>query len=343
VPRSQTPAITEAINQYMKSKAHMRPKTVQNQGLAIRRFARHVGADRPIGNLTATQVERFFTTALAGQQASSVNKMKNHLTGFFDYCSRKGWVRRDLLVEIKRRPVPHVERLRITPLELTRMLDLPADPRDRAILAMLANSGLRAAELRSIQVRDVNLETEDVYVYRSKTYRDDYLPMTPTLRVEVRGWLMTYATELGNQSQTGDMYLFPARRAGVWLPGKDEQGVQRREAYGALKPFAQISQPHLVVKRTMSAMGYADTKFQGVHTVRRSVARAYFDSLVEQGYDHALRATMALLGHEQQATTELYIGLDQDRRRRDVTLRARDFLPFGHAGDNVVPLRRADG
>jgi integrase len=338
MPRSQTPTIGECIERHMRSKAHMAFKTVQNQRSALLRFARQVGLDRPIAYLTPSQVEIFFVERLAGQQAASVNKMRQILSNFFDYCRGHGWVRRDLLMDVKTRPVPQMDRLRIAPEPLVAMLDFHRDPRNRGYFAGTVNTGVRASEIRRMRVRDVDWNTEGIYVYRSKTHRDDWLPMTPTLRVEMRRWLRAYAKELGKPLEP-NMYLFPARKPPKWLPGKDENGKQRREPYGALKPYSPLHQPEKIIQRAMMGMGHVDVKYQGVHTVRRSIARAFFDRLADQGYDNALRQTMALLGHSQQATTEHYIGLDRDRRHRDATLRDQDFLPFNQTGANVIPLR----
>lgn len=337
MPRAQTPTIGECIDRYMKSKAHMAPTTIQNEGACLKRFASCVGAHRPIGYLTPAQVEKFFTTKLAGHQASSVNKERQRIGGFFRYCERHGWIRYDLLAEIKKRPVPHVDRLRLAPAPLCGLLDIPTDPRNRGFLAVCINTGLRASELARMQIKDADLDTDEIYVYRSKTRRDDYLPMTTTLRVEIRRWLTAYANERGEPLQP-DMYLFPARKPPVYMPGKDANGKQNKQPYGAINPYARLRQSGKIVKEVLVKSGIGDVKYQGVHTIRRSVARAYFDSLADNGYDNALRSTMAMLGHTQTSTTEHYIGLDRDRRRRDATLRDHDFLPFGQSA-NVVPLR----
>lgn len=60
--------------------------------------------------------------------------------------------------------------------------------RDRAILEVLYSCGLRNAELRSLQVEDVNLDTKMVRVNNGKNSKDRVVPMTE----ECAKWLGTY-------------------------------------------------------------------------------------------------------------------------------------------------------
>src|SRR5690606_30101648 len=81
-----------------------------------------------------------------------------------------------------------------------------------------------------------------------------------------------------------------------------------------------------VVQGALGALGYP-TRGEGCHTVRRSVARAFFDSMAtDTGYDAALRTVSAMLHHKSSATTEIYLGLTSERVRRDSLLRGRPFL-----------------
>jgi hypothetical protein len=61
----------------------------------------------------------------------------------------------------------------------------------------------------------------------------------------------------------------------------------------------------------------------------------------ELGYDAALRTVSALLHHSNMATTERYLGLSSEKKRRDQTLKGRPFLTAMVSNENVVPLRRA--
>ncbi len=101
----------------------------------------------------------------------------------------------------------------------------------------------------------------------------------------------------------------------------------------------QMGSPSQVVQEALRKAGYP-TKGEGVHTIRRSVARAYFDQETALGYDGALRSTQALLHHADGATTEGYLGLTHETKRRDQILLGKSFLTalVGTSDAEVVPM-----
>lgn len=81
---------------------------------------------------------------------------------------------------------------------------------------------------------------------------------------------------------------------------------------------------------------------QGVHLLRRSAGRAFYDLVRAQGYDPALREVSVYLHHSRSSTTELYLGLDPERSTGDSRLRGKPFLELG-VMDNALRLPVGDG
>lgn len=310
-----------------------------NDRSVLRRFAETVGADRHIGYLTFRNVEDYFIKVSETQKPSSYNKVLQRVRLFLTWARRQGWVKDDLTADIRSRRVPHVERLRLSGDQLVQLLDVPNDPRDRAFLATAMNTALRSSEIRNIHIKDLDLDLGELYIYRTKSSHDDRLPLTATLEKELRRWLTTYTNLVGPLD--GEMYLFPARHSPRMTTRKDERGMQV-QILGELRPWNELKHAHRVVQRALRQFGFTITTQEGLHTVRRSVARAFFEDSADKGFDVALRATATLLGHKSTQTTEIYLGLDHDRRRRDAIMRGQDFLPFSKA-NNVIPLRAAEG
>ncbi len=104
-----------------------------------------------------------------------------------------------------------------------------------------------------------------------------------------------------------------------------------------------MTHPERVVHAALARVGLP-TRHEGAHTIRRAVARHFFDSLVatDLGYDGALRTVSALLHHSNAATTETYLGLSSERQRRDNRLRRQPFLTALIDRSNVVPFRVQD-
>lgn len=339
MPRKPTPTVMEAVDQYMRGRHHLATTSAMNDRSVLRRFAETVGADRRIGYLTVRNVEDYFIEVSENQKPTSYNKVLQRVRLFLTWARRQGWVTDDLTADVRARRVPQIERLRLSSHELVQLLEVPTDPRERAFLATAMNTALRSSEIRNVRVKDLDLDLGELYIFRSKSGHDDRLPLTPTLERELRVWLTTYTKMVGQLD--GEMYLFPARHSPRMTTRKDDRGIQV-QVLGELRPWNELQHAHRVVQRALRAFGVTTTTQEGLHTVRRSVARAFFEDSADRGYDVALRATATLLGHKSTQTTEIYLGLSHDRRRRDAIMRGQDFLPFDR-GANVVPLRATEG
>ncbi len=90
----------------------------------------------------------------------------------------------------------------------------------------------------------------------------------------------------------------------------------------------------------MTRLGLLVTQ-EGTNTIRRRVARAFFDSMADdQGYDAALRTVSALTHHSSSATTEHYLREpSSERKRRDERLGVQPFLAAVIQTAEVLPLR----
>jgi integrase len=105
-------------------------------------------------------------------------------------------------------------------------------------------------------------------------------------------------------------------------------------------PSRPMHKPEKVVQAALARIGLP-TKGEGCHTLRRASARALFDQLTQdKGYDSALRVVSAFLHHKSSTTTELYLGLDAERERRDEWLRGRPFLSTATGGRVVAFAER---
>jgi integrase len=81
---------------------------------------------------------------------------------------------------------------------------------------------------------------------------------------------------------------------------------------------------------------------QGVHLIRRSMARVFYEQLKAAGHGDPTRVVMAMLGHANARTTEIYLGIRQDREERNELLLASDLL-WTEKDNNVVQLRKVSG
>ncbi|HUX71501.1 MAG TPA: tyrosine-type recombinase/integrase, partial [Cellulomonadaceae bacterium] len=259
---------------------------------------------------------------IADQKPTSWNKVRSRLRTFFEFCSRRGWVDQDLLIDIRPKRVVREQRLQLTAGELQQLLGVP-DPRERALISVAMNTGLRASTITSLRVKDVDLQSGSLHVVVTKSAYEDQLPITSDLDRELGSWLITYAQEIGRPLAPDD-YLVPSRglRRNRMIDGR------WTGSWGDLEPNVRIVHAAAIIKRALERqLGITTVKGEGIHTVRRSVARIVFEQASSQGHDGALRVAAALLGHSSTAATEIYLGVSADRRKRDDLMRGRSLFP----------------
>jgi integrase len=342
VPKPVT--LSEAVQQYVDLRyATCAATTASNDASVLRRMVKAVG-DIQVRHVTETHIERWFFSEEGLQKTvhepSSFNNYRKRLVRFFRFCSMKGWLRTDPMIHIRARRVPSKERQRLDAGGLLRLLETTANPRDRAFLAVAINTGLRSNEIARIRVGDVDLDGGWLLANISKTAEQDTMPITSDLDAELRRWLLRYQSDLGCPLAS-EMHLLPAYSGDRWnYVEASDGGKVKVSVPGNWKPASPVTNPQQIVHRALRILGMP-TKGEGLHTVRRSIARLYFDSMTDKGYDAALRATSALLHHKDAATTETYLGLTRERRHRDDTLRGQPFLTALVSDANVVPLRRS--
>jgi integrase len=285
--------------------------------------------------------DQYGSKPLPGISETTHNKYRSRLQVFFKWCAQRGIIRKDLLEDVPRLHEPKKRRQQPPPDVLLGLLDSAATPRDRAYLAFAVNSALRASEMLSIRVGDVDLDSGYVYVTIHKGKKDDNQPITSDLDAELRTWMVQYSADLGRPLLPDD-YLFPARTGGKIVSTKFIDGIRTvTHAPFVWVPSKPMTKQQRVVQHALAAAGLP-TRYEGTHTIRRAVAKAYFNQIrAEEGYDGAVRTVSALLHHESQTQTEHYLGLSAEVESRDRRMRGKPFLTSMVDRSNVVELRPA--
>lgn len=210
-----------------------------------------------------------------------------------------------------------VERMWLTVPQMLQMLDAEPCERNRALFALGIYTLGRAGEITSLKVGDLSLEHHSLVFYRHKTRQWDRLPVCAELHDEMTRWLGHYEAVMGPLDPKWLLVpaLGPRRMTGA-------AGGRSFVATGEprlMKPSSRISKPSSLATTALKRIGFRQSG-NGMHVLRRSSARAMFEQLRADGYDHALRRTASLLGHQHTSETEHYIGVDGERRARDEML-----------------------
>ena len=141
------------------------------------------------------------------------------------------------------------------------------------------------------------------------------MPMCTELAGELRRYLNWYRFDAGTLRD--DWFLLPAKHKQPWVNIGGKLTRPLGEAH--LRPTVRQTHMYRPAQRALAALGYP-TLWEGEHTLRRSGARAYADTLRSQGYDGVLLRVASLLGHKDTKQTEHYIGWHLEKQQRNEAL-----------------------
>ena len=332
--------LSDAVDDYCRyRRTAFKPGTALASEQSLRQFLSIVG-NVQTKTLMPRHAERFQTSMLtAGKKPATVNNRMSQLSAFNKWLVANRYTPAQFTGTTRMIPVPRSTKLRVPVTDFRRLLDTADRPDRRITLALGLFLFLRGGEMQTLRVGDVRLDEGEVDVVIHKTNDADEMPIPYELDQELRRWFMEYSRDIGRALRSSD-YLIPAhRRFPGWLPRPD---------VGNYQPERMVLRPYHHVQQILEMAGYPVTEGgkksgEGVHTLRRSGARAMFDALVEgrigdpMARDDALRQVMAALHHSSQTITEGYIGLERDRQKRNRTMKGVRFLP---EAANVTQLRK---
>jgi integrase/recombinase XerD len=154
-------------------------RTVRDRCRIVRRILGNLtGNHRSLHDVTLSQIDDVLVERVTkrGYARITIKGVACDLRSFFAYAETKGWCRAGLAAGIKGPRVYAQESIPAGPAwnDVQRLLaqaegDRPTDIRDRALLMLLAIYGLRAGEVRCLQLEDFDWEDERLTVRRGKT------------------------------------------------------------------------------------------------------------------------------------------------------------------------------
>lgn len=345
--------MSEALDLYVREGAALRkaPATLKADRYVLGMLVQYLN-DPVLVSLTPEDVRRWFygpqgvmdehVSASFGVRLRKAvspathNHYRSRVKCFLTWCADEGYVKRnDYMRRIKPMKINRAVRQRPAPHLLLDLLDAAAGPRERAFIATALNTALRSNEIAGMRVGQVNLDDGFIHVIISKTGTEDEQPISSDLDVEIRRWLVAYQEEIGRPLNPED-YLFPNREGGQISHYDEDRNCIRVPM--RTRPDRPITNTHRVVQAAMAKIGLPTFK-EGTHTIRRAVARAYFDEVAkEKGDVAALRETAALLHHDSLATTEAYLGTTPEKENRNRRIKGQPFLTAMVSQENVVQL-----
>jgi integrase/recombinase XerD len=239
------------------------PKTQPGYIRAVKNFAAFLGHSPDQAN--ATDIRRYqLHLASSDRSVPSVNAAMTALRFFFKVTLRRGDVTEDIVFAREPRRLPVV----LSPEEVARLLAAAPSLKYQAALSVAYGAGLRASEVISLKVGDIDSARMLIRVDQGKGHKDRYVMLSQQLLDLLRRWWLIKRPR---------EWLFPGRVRGAPLT------VRR------LNDAVHVAARRAGIDKRVS-----------MHTLRHSFAT----HLLEQKTD--IRVIQVLLGHKKLDTTALY-------------------------------------
>ena len=274
---------TDSFLKYLAAERNYSSATIQSYAKDLSMFQEFLEEQNPDASWTAVEAEdvREWVIYLMDDQkmaATSVNRRLSAMRSFYKYLRRVGRVSINPMEKVvapkKKRPLPYYVR----ESEMDRLLELTAEDRsfkgirDRLVLMMFYETGIRRAELLGMTDASVDLVTKQIKV-TGKRNKQRIVPFGEELENEIKAYQVAREETLGQRT-------FPALFV-------TEKGTAMNEK--------QVSK---IVKENLSKV--TTIKKRSPHVLRHSFATAMLNNKAD------LTSIQKLLGHESVSTTEIY-------------------------------------
>lgn len=281
--------LAEEFLRYLEVERNASPRTRRIYADALRRFRAQIGA-ADWRECTPQNFRDYLFQLMKQKQArSSIRLQFSALRSFFRYLLARNHLAKNPISEVQ---LPKTEKklpLVLTQIQVSELLTAPLrigkarsapgwmPERDVAIMEVFYSSGLRLAELASLNVSDLDLYTESVRVL-GKGRKERVCPVgAPALQAVSR-------YRAAANVHHGPLFLSKARRR-----------ISSRSIWLVLKRYLR----HTSIPIAVSP-----------HKLRHSFAT----HLLDNGAD--LRSVQALLGHASLSTTQIYTHVTTERLKK---------------------------
>lgn len=285
-PHRFTQFISE-FARFMREERELSPQTINRRCREVEIFLTELcGQQLPLSDLTIRDFDEAFLYRInqAGYARRSVKLQASILRGFFHYAEQRGWCQCGLAKAIKAPRIYRHETLPFSPTweDVQRLLATAnstsrRDIRDRAILLLLAVYGLRAGEVRKLQLDDLDWEHELLCIKRIKQGPVQQLPLSHTVGEAI----LRYLREVRPRSPFREIFL-PLR--------------------APLRPLTSQAITMIVTTRWRSLD--VTLEHYGAHSLRHACATR----LINKGV--SLKEIGDQLGHRDLNTTRIYTKVD---------------------------------
>ena len=227
----------EGYLDYLRDVRKLKPTSLRDFRCALRRVAQFMEQQRPGTPMWKCTLQDYLAWLNASREAgyheTGLAKELSHVRGFLEYSYRSGRSERNVLDGFSLNDQVRPREARALTLDEAQRLvnaygrENAAARRLRLVVLLLYGCGLRTSELCQLDVADVIVERQEVFVRKGKGDRQRYVPVPEAVWIEVLAYLAQRSGKRGPLFQTchkkcrlhpddvGGIVKAAARRAGI--------------------------------------------------------------------------------------------------------------------------------
>ena len=262
---------------------------------AVTGLARHYGQSPD--TISKKRIEDYLLY-LKNEKKHAPNSCALALTGlrfFYNHVADK-----KLRIDYKARKIPRKLPTVLTPEQVDRLINSPANLKHRLILMTTYSAGLRASEVINLKPEHIDSERMLIKIVGAKGRKDRYTMLSKRLLEQLRFYY---------QNCRPKSYLFASNY---------KHKKHKPLSYESVRSIYEKARKHAGVKRA-----------NGIHTLRHCFAT----HLLEAGYD--IRKIQVLMGHARLSTTMIYLHVS--RKTLSTIPSPLDLIDQKHAKTKVNP------
>jgi site-specific recombinase XerD len=272
-------------------------RTIRIYKQEIEKFLQVIGKDAD--TITPIDIQAFIANRIVnGNSKSYVDTLRRYLSSFFGYLSREDLIAKNPMAKIEKIKYHTDKEEAFTDYDIEKIRGACKNAREKAIIELLLSTGCRASEVCGIKITDIEDDAITVFGKGGK-FRKVYLNAKAVVAIQ------HYLSERKDKNP----YLFPR---GI-DPTQDKALMGRYRAYKGewYRYLDMVDKTAPMDKETINSVSKKIGKRAGVdnvhtHRFRRTCATM----ALRRGMTIELVSKM--LGHEQIATTQIYLDLREE-------------------------------
>jgi integrase/recombinase XerC len=273
------PATLQGYLAYLNNERGYSPLTAENYARDIRRLLELAGTT-PLPDLKSHHIRRYIAQLhSSGLGGRSLARVLSAWRGFYSYLMRDHGCKSNPCVGLRAPKSPKTLPHALSPDEAVKLVEMkvetPLDARDKAMFELLYSSGLRLAELVSLDPMDMDFADASVRV-----------------------------TGKGNKTRIVPLGSHAITALQAWLAVRDQVAKPEETALFVGSKGARISPRTVELQLDKCALKQGLNTGVHPHMLRHSFATHVLQSSGD------LRAVQEMLGHASISTTQVYTHLD---------------------------------